>query len=203
MGIWARGKGFSLVELLLVIVIVAILSGIVLLNLSSEEVIDAQAEARQLVRSLQSVRSSWLAYYADRNVMLGIPGGGTYAAGSHLVRSLEIYAGRESLWDDVKKYGSSLIVRSVADSTAAKPLRIYVGYPTASWKMRDEVAASVKKLLAGSDLGLVGGNGGNGLVEHKIKDVRQGGASRPQSRNQRFCAGRKWNGLNVVRFGRN
>jgi prepilin-type N-terminal cleavage/methylation domain-containing protein len=157
-GIWARDKGFSLAELLLVIVIMAILSGIVLLNLSSEEIIDAQTEARQLVRSLQSVRSSWLAYYADRNVMLGIPGSGAYAANSPLVRSLEIYADRESLRDDVTKYGGSLIVQSTVGTTSANPLRIYVGY-RGTWRLgvrNAEVVRSIKRLLADSDSGLLG-----------------------------------------------
>ncbi|MDR3354974.1 MAG: type II secretion system GspH family protein [Synergistaceae bacterium] len=158
MSVWARKKGFSLVELLLVIVILAILSGVVMLSLSSGEVIDAQTEARQLVRSLQSVRSSWLAYYADKNEMLGLPGGGIYAANSPLVRSLEIYADREALRDDVTKYGGSLVVRSFVDSGGARPLKVYIGYQ-GSWKLEQknaEVKRSIKKLLAESDFGLLG-----------------------------------------------
>ncbi|MDR1482695.1 MAG: type II secretion system GspH family protein [Synergistaceae bacterium] len=152
-----RDKGFSLVELLLVIVIIAILAGVVLLSMSSGDIVDAQTEARQLVRSIQSVRSSWLAYYADRNIMLGVPGSGTYAANSPLARSLEVYSDRPSVGDDITKYGG-LIVRSVADGTGVRPLKIYIGYQ-GPWRLgakSDVVMNSIRELLAGNDSGLLG-----------------------------------------------
>jgi hypothetical protein len=90
--------------------------------------------------------------------MLGLPGGGIYAANSPLVRSLEIYADREALRDDVTKYGGSLIVESSVGQSDAKPLLIYIGYK-GSWKLEQknaEVKRSIKKLLAESDFGLLG-----------------------------------------------
>ncbi|MDR1885453.1 MAG: prepilin-type N-terminal cleavage/methylation domain-containing protein [Synergistaceae bacterium] len=162
-----RRKGFSLIEILLVIIIMAVLLGIVLLNFSSEETLDAQTEARQLVRSLQSVRSAWLAYYADRQVMLGVPpedpGNTSYSANSPLVRSLEIYASRESLRDDVNKYGGSLVVEPVRRDGGAyskNPVAVYIGF-TGPWNINarnESVETSVRRLLKDSagDFGLLG-----------------------------------------------
>jgi prepilin-type N-terminal cleavage/methylation domain-containing protein len=98
---------FSLVELMLVVVIMGILGALVILNISTSERIDAQTEAKRFVRSLNSVRSAWLAYVADRHEFLGVPNYSLTdpAQVAAVQRSLEIYANRNDLDDDVRRYG--------------------------------------------------------------------------------------------------
>ncbi|MDR3076227.1 MAG: prepilin-type N-terminal cleavage/methylation domain-containing protein, partial [Synergistaceae bacterium] len=69
----AGNKGFTLVELLLVIVLIAILMALVTLSgANMMESTNAQTEARRLIRTVHSLRSAWLACYADKQTMIGI-----------------------------------------------------------------------------------------------------------------------------------
>jgi prepilin-type N-terminal cleavage/methylation domain-containing protein len=101
-----KRAAFSLVELMLVVVIMGIVGALILLNMSTSERIDAQAEARRYVRSVYSVRGAWIAYMADRHVFLGVPGASDMGA---VLKSLDLYADRAGLADDVKRYGSLMI----------------------------------------------------------------------------------------------
>ncbi|MDR0652589.1 MAG: prepilin-type N-terminal cleavage/methylation domain-containing protein [Synergistaceae bacterium] len=98
-----RGKkGFTLVELLLVIVLIAIIMALVTLSGSSMmESTSAQTEARRLIRTLQSLRSAWYACYADTQVMLGVNGN---TLTGNLARDLGTYSDR-SLAEEEERYG--------------------------------------------------------------------------------------------------
>jgi type II secretory pathway pseudopilin PulG len=106
-----KREAFSLVELMLVVVITGILGALILLNMSTSERIDAQTEAKRFVRSLYALRSSWIAYNADKYVFLGVPdynlSDATQVAA--VQRSLEIYADRTGLAEDVSRYGNIVI----------------------------------------------------------------------------------------------
>ena len=99
-------KGFTLVELLLVIVLIAIIMALVTLSgTSMMESTSAQTEARRLIRTVQSLRSAWYACYADTQVMLGVKGpetGNTLTG--NLTKDLSTYSDR-SLEDEVRRYG--------------------------------------------------------------------------------------------------
>lgn len=100
-------KGFTLVELLLVIVLIAIIMALVTLSGSSMmESTSAQTEARRLIRTVQSLRSAWHACYADTQVMLGVRGpetGNTLTG--NLFRDFSTYSDR-SLTEEVTRYGN-------------------------------------------------------------------------------------------------
>jgi prepilin-type N-terminal cleavage/methylation domain-containing protein len=94
-------KGFTLVELLLVIVLIAIIMALVTLSGSSMmESTSAQTEARRLIRTVQSLRSAWYACYADTQVMLGVNGTLT----GNLAADLATYSDR-SLEEEEARYG--------------------------------------------------------------------------------------------------
>jgi prepilin-type N-terminal cleavage/methylation domain-containing protein len=122
-----KREAFSLVELMLVVVIMGILGALILLNMSTSERIDAQTEAKRFVRSLYSLRSSWIAYHADKHVFLGVPHYSlTDATQVAAVQwSLEIYADRPDFRDDVSRYGKINII-TVPETTAYS--QIYLGF---------------------------------------------------------------------------
>jgi prepilin-type N-terminal cleavage/methylation domain-containing protein len=98
-------KGFTLVELLLVIVLMAIIMALVTLSGSDMiESTNAQTEARRLIRDVQSLRSAWLACYADSQVQIGI----TPAAAS-IAEQIRDYSDG-SLLDETSRYGNIAII---------------------------------------------------------------------------------------------
>jgi prepilin-type N-terminal cleavage/methylation domain-containing protein len=129
-------KGFTLVELLLVIVLIAIIMALVTLSGGSMmESTSAQTEARRLIRTVQSLRSAWLACYADTQVMLGINGpaaGGTLTG--NLAVDLGTYSDR-SLAEEAARYG---IIAVSADAATGK---VEVGF-RGPWSLGDRVKAA-------------------------------------------------------------
>ena len=118
-----KKRGFSVVEMLVVIIVIAIITAFVLMGGSSTQVVDDNAEADKLVRALESLRSGWIAYYADKQEFLGVASGDqTFASNAPFTKSLEVYLDRP-LGDDIDKYGN--IYLSATAGTAAK---IYIGF---------------------------------------------------------------------------
>ncbi|MDR3279696.1 MAG: prepilin-type N-terminal cleavage/methylation domain-containing protein [Synergistaceae bacterium] len=114
-----KSKGFSLVELLLVIVLMAILMAVVTLSGSNMmESTSAQTEARRLVRSLQSLRSAWLACYSDTQQMPGL----TVATTSvELQKLLGTYSDRV-LNEERGRYGP------ISFNSFGNPDNIFIGF---------------------------------------------------------------------------
>jgi prepilin-type N-terminal cleavage/methylation domain-containing protein len=132
MRIMIKREGFSLIELLLVVVITGIICGLVLLNASTHERVDAQVEAKRMIRAIHSIRSAWLAYNTEKFIMLGVP---SYDVTSSADRNtaqkiLEKYSDR-SLHEDIERYGNISIV-TLPDTVTNRPggpvNRVYVGF---------------------------------------------------------------------------
>jgi prepilin-type N-terminal cleavage/methylation domain-containing protein len=122
-------RGFSLVELLLVIVLIAILMALVTLSGSNMmESTNAQTEVRRLIRTVQSLRSAWLACYADTQTMIGItplapPDVWDNNTDSNLIsQRLSQYSDR-SLADEIERYGRIKVVPNLTN-----PGDIYIGF---------------------------------------------------------------------------
>ena len=100
----ATNRGFTLVELLLVIVLIAILMAIVTLSgFNMVTSANAQTEVRRVIRTVHALRSAWLACYADTQKMVGVPEGVSWPQTS-IDRELRRYADR-NLDDEEKRYG--------------------------------------------------------------------------------------------------
>ena len=132
-------KGFSLVELLIVIVVIAVLTGAILLGGVSNVTADAFAEAGKLRGGLKSLRSAWLACYSETYEMLGVPGDEAYGAGTDVVRALSRYADR-GIGEEIARYGD---VRVITSDEA-----VYIGFAGA-WEIDSgETRAAMKRMLA-------------------------------------------------------
>jgi prepilin-type N-terminal cleavage/methylation domain-containing protein len=133
-------KGFTLVELLLVIVLIAIIMALVTLSGGSMmESTSAQTEARRLIRTVQSLRSAWFACYADTQVMLGVNGpeaGGTLTG--NLTADLGTYSDR-SLTEEAARYGNISV-----DVTPAG--KISVGF-LGPWNLGNRVNAAAQETM--------------------------------------------------------
>jgi prepilin-type N-terminal cleavage/methylation domain-containing protein len=119
-------RGFSLVELLLVIVLIAILMALVTLSGSSMMAsTDAQTEVRRLIRTTQSLRSAWLACYADTQTMIGITplASGDPWPDKLVAQRLSQYSDR-SLADEIERYGNI----HVRTDLTANTRRIDIGF---------------------------------------------------------------------------
>jgi prepilin-type N-terminal cleavage/methylation domain-containing protein len=124
-------RGFSLVELLLVIVLIAILMALVTLSGSSMmESTNAQTEVRRLIRTVQSLRSAWLACYADTQTMIGITTVATVPTWddntdhSEISKWLSQYSDR-SLVEEIERYGRIKVVQNL---TGMNSRRIDIGF---------------------------------------------------------------------------
>ena len=78
-----KAKGFTLVELLIVIIIIGILAGMLLLAVGSAT---DKAEATKIVNALRNYKSASLMYYTDHNEWPGV--------GTNLQASLDRYTDR-------------------------------------------------------------------------------------------------------------
>jgi prepilin-type N-terminal cleavage/methylation domain-containing protein len=104
-------RGFTLVELLLVIVLIAILMALVTLSgASMVESTNAQTEARRMIRTVHSLRSAWLAAYADSQMTIGIPSS-TWPVWiqASIDQEMSRYSDR-SLIDEINRYGTIRVV---------------------------------------------------------------------------------------------
>lgn len=60
-----RAKGFTLVEMLIVVIIIGILSGMMMISTGSAS---DKAEATKIVSDMRNIKTACLMYYADYNV---------------------------------------------------------------------------------------------------------------------------------------
>ncbi|MDR3255962.1 MAG: type II secretion system GspH family protein [Synergistaceae bacterium] len=154
-----RSGGFSLVELLLVIVITGILGALLLLNASSSEKVDAQVEAKRIVRSLHSLRTAWLSYNSDKFEMLGVPSYNISTDSAIVTKSLELYMSTRKLDEETARYGSIDI--QTVNGTGGD--RVYLGFNSkGDFGGSDMLKTSVPGILSGmsADYGIVGAAGG-------------------------------------------
>ena len=103
----ATRRGFTLVELLLVIVLISILMALVTLSgFNMMESTNAQTETRRIIRTVHSLRSAWLAHYADTQKMIGI---GAWTG--DIEGPLSRYSDR-NLADEKSRYGTIRIIEN-------------------------------------------------------------------------------------------
>ena len=126
--------GFTLVELLIVIMIIAILAGMMLLATGSAT---DSAEATKIINDLRSLKSASLMYYSDNNIW---PAAGSYATGS---TPFDEYMDRAI---DTTRYTAILVSPEDANS------KQWIGYTVAN----PPLTTGVQKKLTGKakDAGL-------------------------------------------------
>lgn len=136
----SKANAFTLIEVLLVIVIIAILTGLLLTGFSAVSAVDANTEAAKLMRSLQQLRSGWLAYYTDEHKMLGVEDENsdkTYDAEDNVMRELSERM-EAQVADLIERYGNVRIV--ARPSKPDNGTEIYLGFVG--------VSLSVQRMLA-------------------------------------------------------
>ena len=127
----ARKGGFTLVELLIVIMIIAILAGMMLLATGSAT---DNAEATKVINDLRGAKSASLLYYADHNQWPVGTGGGT------VTTSLERYMDRSF---DAAKYGTLSVTAEVGDRQLIGFTAL--GGPAGSQGVRNKLAAKARE----------------------------------------------------------
>ena len=132
----ARKGGFTLVELLIVIMIIAILAGMMLLATGSAT---DSAEATKIINDLRSLKSAALMYYADTNA---------WPTSAQAMASFDDYMDRPR---DTAKYTAILITTETTDG------KQNIGYTVATPPLTN----GVQKKLTGKakDSGLLGATG--------------------------------------------
>ena len=140
-------KGFSLVEMIIVMIILAVLSAFMLMSGSTSTLVDDKTEADKIVRALQSMRSGWIASYSDNQEFLGlrgtsVPASQTFNASAPFTKSLEVYIDR-TFDDEIAKYGNIMLI---TDSTSPGNPRVYLGFAlSADKRPKDEVLKILQK----------------------------------------------------------
>lgn len=111
--ITGRKKGFTLVELLVVIIILAILAGMLLLSTGTAT---TMAEATKIVSDIRMLHSALLAYYIDNSDLPAVGANGSTTPLSQAeVKSISVYIDREL---DQTRYGAIYLTKgpSLTDS---------------------------------------------------------------------------------------
>lgn len=148
--------GFSLVEVLIVIIILAILSGLVAITLRAP---GDDADAGKLANDIRALKSAYIAYYADNHAYLPLTASADMS--SPVTAQLEKYAYR-SLDQVIELFGSI----TIQSGTGAGADNVYIGF-TGGPKGRvygggarhtDEVYEALARRAAA--YGFVGANGG-------------------------------------------
>ena len=96
-----KAKGFTLVELLIVIIIIGILAGMLLLAVGSAT---DKAEATKIVNALRNYKSATLMYYTDHS---NWPPSGSWSGHTGWVESLDRYTDRSM---DLNAFASLQVV---------------------------------------------------------------------------------------------
>ena len=137
-----RRGGFTLVELLIVIMIIAILAGMMLLATGSAT---DSAEATKVINDLRGVKSAALMFYADYNAW---PTGAQVNGGS-----LDEYMDRAT---DSSRYGSLDVTEEDTQG------RQYIGFdlrgPTATNGVKKKIAAKAQESGVYGSTGAAPGN---------------------------------------------
>jgi prepilin-type N-terminal cleavage/methylation domain-containing protein len=148
---WAKmrtRKGFSLIELVVTVVIIGIITVFALMAGTSGDSIDAQVEAKKVVRTINMLRSAWLAYYSEKYEMLGAGGYSYASAGDALLRSLDRHSDG-SLLHNVPQYGSVDIRVNSSGGVQSYYIGLYIGdtFPTDG----SHLQKAVRDVLSGNN----------------------------------------------------
>lgn len=153
-------RAFSLAELLVVMMIVVILAGSVSLGGKSKVTVDAFTEATKIEESIRSLRSAWLAYYAETYYQdLRVPTTKTTyvpddTAGSEanrMIAHLGAYRDRP-IEEDIARFGG-IVVGAHTDGG------VYIGLADVTGKIEDaNVRSDVERMLTSSALDLRDGS---------------------------------------------
>lgn len=140
-----KRKGFSLIEVLIVILLIGILSGLLVMTLRTP---GEDAEAQRIVHHLKALKSAYIAYYADTHRYL--PPVDSADANSALMASLDRYA--------IKSLDTSLGPIMIQESAARS---VYIGFVGGTAIGRYNTGVLYKIIQERADAyGLKGSNGG-------------------------------------------
>lgn len=141
-----RQKGFTLVELLIVIIIIGILAGMLLLAVGSAT---DKAEAAKIVNLLRNYKSATMMYYGDNDEW---PAVGVYGPNDPLTISLDRYLDRSL---DATLYSHVLV-----DELPAGSGRFYIGLrPTNTSPLGSSAGVRSKLAAQAQPLALLQANG--------------------------------------------
>jgi len=141
-----KKQAFSLVEVLIVIILIAILSGLLLVSLRTPH---EDAEAQRLAHHLKMMKSAYIAYYADTHKYL--PNVASADRNSPLAASLDRYA--------VKSIDNSFGSITIRESPAKAVFIGFVGGYTVSAFDNAKLYSILRE--RSSATGIKGENGGD------------------------------------------
>ena len=138
-----RKRGFSLVEILFVIVLLGILMALIALSGPSMlQSTSGQTEARRMLRSLQSLRSAWLACYADKQAMPGIT---TATSSADLYKLISVYSDRD-LSEELQRYFKASN-REIVVTSGDGGNQIFIGF-RGEWNLGETIGNKAANTMA-------------------------------------------------------